>query len=216
MCWLCKHLTWLKLRQKLTDMLGHTVPPDDISWVTVVNRVLEPSPRALHRPMSEFRSLLTEAANAWNVTFFGRFEVDLVLNPRPDLAKNTFKQETLRALGLNDKSSHPVAILHAHLIAYHPGRDRGWLSCLLKQRLTEPRRTDVSGLDIKQLQPEALDNLTRYPLKTLPPDGTLSNGRKFFRPLNPEALRLHNKLINVLAGENGECSAAPNQEAHDA
>jgi predicted DNA-binding transcriptional regulator AlpA len=55
MCWLCKHLTWLKLRQKLTDMLGHRVPPDDISWVTVVNQVLEPSPRALHRPMSEFR-----------------------------------------------------------------------------------------------------------------------------------------------------------------
>jgi hypothetical protein len=170
MCWLCKHRTWFKRRRKFSGLLDHDVPPDRISWVTVVIDVCKPSPKALRRPMSKFRSWLAEAADAWGVVFFGGFEIDLLLDPRVDLDKTTFKRKTLRALGLDPKRSEPVAVFHVHLIAYHPDQDRGWLSLRLKQRLREPKRTLVKSLDADQSQTEALDNLTRYPLKSLPPE----------------------------------------------
>lgn len=65
MCWLCKHRTWLALRRKLADTLSHDVPPGDISWVTIVIAVCEPSAKALRGPMSEFRKFLRKAADAW-------------------------------------------------------------------------------------------------------------------------------------------------------
>jgi hypothetical protein len=212
MCWLCKHRTWFKRRRKLAGLLDHDVPHDHMSWVTVVIDVCKPSPKALRRPMSKFRFWLTEAANAWGVVFFGGFEIDLLLDPRVDLDKTTFKRKTLRALGLDPKSSEPVAVFHVHLIAYHPDQDRGWLSLRLKQRLREPKRTLVTSLDAKMSQNEALDNLTRYPLKTLPPEAALFEAEakaRLCQCLDPEALRLHNKLVNFLAGENGECIAKP-------
>jgi hypothetical protein len=209
-CWLCKHRAWVTLRRKLADTLGHEVPRDDISWVTVVIAVCKPSPRALSRPMSEFLACLAEAANSWNVMFFGRFEVDLLLDPRVDLNMTTFKRKTLRVLGLAADDSDPVAVLHVHLIAYHPGQDRGWLSLRLKQGLRGPRRTLVKSLDTRQSQNEALDNLTRYSLKSLPPEAALQeDGSKSGRASNRNTLRLHNKLVCFLDGENGECIAKP-------
>ena len=218
MCWLCKHRTWLKLRRKLGDVLDHDVPHDDISWVTVVIVVCEPSPKALRGPMSEFRSFLMQAADKWKVVFFGRFEIDLLLNPRVERYKKTIKRKTLLWLGLDPKRSEPVAVFHVHLIAYHPNQDRGWLSLRLKQRFQGPRRTQIKPFRSNQSQTDALDNLTRYPLKSLPPEGALFKGvlglglygaSRLCRPRDPKALRLYNKLVSFLAAENGECIAKP-------
>jgi len=218
MCWLCKHRAWLKLRRKLADVLDRDVPHDDISWVTVVIDVCKPSPKGLRGPMSEFRSFLMQAADKWKVVFFGRFEVDLLLDPRVDLRATTFKRKTLRPLGLDPKSSEAVAVFHVHLIVYHPDQDRGWLSLRLKQRLKGPRRTQIKPFRSNQSQTEALDNLTRYPLKSLPPEGALFKGAsglgpngasRLCRPRDPKALRLYNKLVSFLAAENGECIAKP-------
>jgi hypothetical protein len=209
LCWLCKHRTWYRLRRKLPDVLKNGVPHDEISWVTIVIAVCEPSPQALHRPMSKFRSWLAKAADAWNVSFFGRFEVDLLPDPRLDLEATAFKRKTLQALGLKPDRSEPVAVFHVHLIAYHPTQQRGWLSMLLKQCLTEPRRTHVSPFDGTQAQTEALDNLTRYALKSLPPEPALDeDGSTSYRARN-RVLRLHNKLVSSLDGANGECIATP-------
>jgi hypothetical protein len=116
----------------------------------------------------------------------------------------------LRALGLNPSSSDPVALFHAHLIAYHPQQDRGWLSFRLKQKLRAPRQTHIIPFRSNQSQTEALDNLTRYPLKSLPPEAALhEDGSKSCRARNREVLRLHNKLVSFLDGKNGECIARP-------
>ena len=90
-------------------------------------------------------------------------------DPRLDLDSTAFKRKTLQALGLERDRTEPVAVFHVHLIAYHPTQQRGWLSMLLKQRLTEPRRTHIEPFDVTQAQSESLDNLTRYVLKSLPP-----------------------------------------------
>jgi hypothetical protein len=207
-CWLCKHHTSRKSRRKLAEILARDVPDDDISWVTVVIAVCEPSPTALGGPMSKFRKFLSKEADKWGSMFFGRFEVDLLLDPRVDLNETTFKRKTLRALGLDPDSSDPVAVFHVHLIAYHPGQDRVWLSVRLKQRWREPRRTLVKSLDARQSQNEALDNLTRYTLKSLPPKAALlEDGSGSSRARNRKALRLHNKLVGFLDGDNGECIA---------
>jgi hypothetical protein len=191
-------------------MLGRGVPHDDISWVTVVIAVCEPSPTALCGPMSKFRKFLSKEADKWGVVFFGRFEVDLLLDPRVDLSTTTFKRKTLRALGLDPDSSDPVAVFHVHLIAYHPGQDRIWLSVRLKQRWRQPRRTLVKPLDARQSLNEALDNLTRYTLKSLPPKTALiEDASGSCRARNRKALRLHNKLVSFLDGESGACIAKP-------
>jgi predicted DNA-binding transcriptional regulator AlpA len=209
LCWLCKHRTWFRLRRKLPDVLKNGVPHDEISFVTIVIAVCEPSPQALLRPMSKFRSWLAKAADAWNVSFFGRFEIDLLPDPRLDLDSTAFKRKTLQALGLERDRTEPVAVLHVHLIAYHPTQQRCWLSMRLKQCLTEPRRTHVEPFDSTQAQSESLDNLTRYVLKSLPPQGALvENGSTSCRASN-RILRLHNKLMSFLDGANGECIATP-------
>jgi predicted DNA-binding transcriptional regulator AlpA len=89
-CWLCKHRTWFSFRRNLPDVLKNGVPHDEISFVTIVIGVCEPLRQALHRPMSKFRSWLAKAADAWNVSFFGRFEVDLLPDPRLDLHSTPF------------------------------------------------------------------------------------------------------------------------------
>jgi hypothetical protein len=209
MCWLCKHRAWFRLRRELADMLGHDVPHDHISWVTVVIDVCDASPKALRGPMSQFRSWLTKAADEWNVVFFGRFEVDLLLDPLV-LDTTRFKRETLLWLGLDPKGSEPVAVFHVHLIAYHPDKARWLLSVPLKQSFQGPRQTQIKPFFINQSQTEALDNLTRYPLKSLPPKGALFKGAsRFCRPRDPKALRLYNKLAVFLDGENGECITKP-------
>jgi hypothetical protein len=210
MCWLCKHRAWLTLRRKLADTLSHDVPPDDISWVTIVIAVCEPAAKALRGPMAKFRRFLRKAADAWGVVFFGRFEIDLLLDPQVDVGTTPFKRETLRALGLDPSSSNPVAVFHAHLIAYHPQQDRGWLSLRLKQKLEAPRQTHIESLRSNQSQTEALDNLTRYPLKSLPPEAAMhEDGSKSCRAHNRKTLRLHNRLVSFLDGENGDCVAKP-------
>jgi hypothetical protein len=209
LCWLCKHRTWLRLRRKLPDVLKNGVPYDEISFVTIVIDVCEPSPQALHWPMSEFRSWLAKAADAWKVSFFGRFEVDLLPDPRLDLDSTAFKRKTLQALGLKPNRSEPVAVFHVHLIAYHPTQQRGWLSMRLKQRLTEPRRTHVEPFDATQAQSESLDNLTRYVLKSLPPQPALVENSSTSCRARNRVLRLHNKLVSFLDGANGECIATP-------
>jgi len=71
-------------------------------------------------------------------------------------------------------------------------------------------------LDAKQSRNEAFDNLTRYPMKLLPPEAALfEDGSRSCRCRNPKALRLHNKLVNFLAGENGECIAKPTVSPQD-
>jgi hypothetical protein len=168
MCWLCKHRTWFELRRKFAaDVLDQNVPPDHISWVTVVIDVCEPSAEALGGPMAKFYCWLTEAADEWGVVFFGRFEIDLLLDPRVERYKKTVKRETLLWLGLDPKRSEPVAVFHVHLIVYHPDKARSWLSLLLKQSFKGPRQTKVEPFYTNQSQTEALDNLTRYPLKSL-------------------------------------------------
>jgi hypothetical protein len=209
MCWLCKHRTWFKLRAKLADVLDPNVPPDHISWVTIVIDVCEPAPKDLCGPMSKFRSWLTDAADKWGVVFFGRFEIDLLLNPRVERHKKTVKRETLLWLGLDPKRSEPVAVFHVHLIAYHPGKARSWLSLPLKQSFKGPRQTKVEPFFSTQSQTEALDNLTRYPLKSLPPKGALLKEQRSYRPCDPKALRLYYKLASFLDDENGECIVKP-------
>jgi hypothetical protein len=209
MCWLCKHRTWFKLRRKVADVLDQKVPPDHISWVTVVIDVCEPSPNALREPMSKFRSWLAEAADKWGVVFFGRFEIDLLLNPRVERHKATVKRKTLLWLGLGPKRSEPVAVFHVHLIAYHPDKARWWLSVPLKQSFQGPQRTKVGPFFSSQSQAEALDNLTRYPVKSLPPKGALLKESRSYRPRDPKALRLYYKLASFLNGENGECIVKP-------
>jgi hypothetical protein len=211
MCWLCKHRTWFELRRKLADVLDQNVPPDRISWVTVVIDVCDPSPKDVRGPMSKFRCWLAEAADEWRVVFFGRFEIDLLLDPRVERKKATIKRKTLLWLGLDPKRSEPVAVFHVHLIVYHPDKARSWLSLPLKQSFKGPRQTKVDPLDTNQSQTEALDNLTRYPLKSLPPKGALLKlkGSRSYRLRDPKALRLYYKLASFLDGENGECIAKP-------
>jgi predicted DNA-binding transcriptional regulator AlpA len=209
MCWLCKHRTWFKLRRKVADVLDQKVPPDHISWVTVVIDVCEPSPNALREPMSEFRSWLTKAAEKWGVVFFGRFEIDLLLDPQVERHKATVKRNTLLWLGLDPERSEPVAVFHVHLIAHHPDKGRSWLSVPLKQSFKGPQQTKVEPFYTTQSQTQALDNLTRYPLKSLPPKGALLKESRSYRPRDPKALRLYYKLASFLDGENGECIAKP-------
>jgi hypothetical protein len=208
MCWLCKHLAWLKLRRELAAVLDHDMDDDQISFVTIVLGVSEPSRKALRKLMFSFRSWLRFAADAWEVVFFGRFEVDLVLDP---LVNTTaFKRKTLRPLGLDPDSDGPVAVFHVHLIAYHPGLDGGLLAFRLKRCISGLRRTEVRPLHSDQSQTEALDHLTRYMLKSLPPkDALFGRGSRLCLPRDPEALRLHNRLVRFLAGEKGQCIARP-------
>lgn len=117
-CWLCKHRPWFKLRRKLGDVLDQDVPHDQISWVTIVVAVCNPSPKALPRPMPEFRSWLNKAADSWGVMFFSRFEVDLLLDPRVDLDEYAFKRNTPQALGLDADSEKSVAVLHVPLACF--------------------------------------------------------------------------------------------------
>jgi hypothetical protein len=42
------------------------------------------------------------------------------------------------------------------------------------------------------------------------------DGSRSCRCRNPKALRLNNKLVNFLAGENGECIAKPTVSPQDA
>ena len=85
-------------------MLDQNVPPDHISWVTVVIDVCEPAPKDLRGPMSKFRCWLTEAADKSGVAFFGRSEIDLLLNPRVEPYKKTLKREMLLWLGLESQT----------------------------------------------------------------------------------------------------------------
>jgi hypothetical protein len=208
MCWFCKHLAWRKLRRELADVLDHDMDDDEISFVTIVLGVCEPSRKALRRLMFNFRSWLPFAADAWEVVFFGRFEVDLVLDPWVNTT--AFKRKTLRPLGLDPDSDGPVAVVQVHLLAYHRGLDRGVLAFRLKRRIPGNRRTDVRPLSSDQSQTEAFDHLTRYMLKSLPPKNALfGRGSRLCRPRRPQALRLHNRLVRFLAGEKGECIAKP-------
>jgi hypothetical protein len=204
MCWLCKHRAWLQFRRKLARVLNHEVPRDEISWVTILVGVCEPSPRTLNNQRIEFRSFLKTAAASWKLTLFGRFEVDLI---EPKRLTGTFKRKTLLQLGLNPANQRKlVALLHVHLIAYHPKQERGVVSLRLKQTFRGFRRTEIRPLHTEQTQTEALDNLTRYMLKSELPDfALLPQGSRSFQPRKPQALRVYNKIVNTLAGKKGEC-----------
>jgi hypothetical protein len=208
MCWFCKHRAWLKLRRKLAEELDHAVNDNEISFATIVLGVCKPSRKAVHRLMVNFRSWLPFAADAWGVLFFGRFEVDLVLDQWVNTT--SFKRRTLRPLGLDPDGVGPVAVVHIHFIAYHPGLGHWDLAYRLRRRIRGCRRTEVRPLDSDQSQTEALDNLTRYMLKSLPPkDALFGRGSRLCRPRKPDAMRLHNKLVKFLAGKNGECIVRP-------
>ena len=209
MCWFCKHRAWRKFRRKLAGVLDHEVPRDDISWVTIVVGVCEPSPQILDSRKVEFHSFLKEAARKSKLMLFGRFEVDLV-RPR-DLNGTTFKRKTLLQLGLPAKGWKLVAVLHVHLIAYHPKIKRGVVSLRLKQTFRGPRRTEIDPLWIpNQMQTKALDNLTRYMLKSRPPEFALLQEGRSVQPRKPKVLRVYNGIVNALAGEKGECVVGNN------
>jgi hypothetical protein len=128
----------------------------------------------------------------------------------PTVNTSSFKRRTLKPLGLDPYGYDPVVVFHVHLIAYHPTLSRWELSYRLKRRIRGCGRTDVRPLHRDQSETEALDHLTRYMLKSLPPkDALFGRGSRLCRPRNPEAMRLHNKLVRFLAGENGECRARP-------
>jgi hypothetical protein len=203
MCWFCKHRAWRKFRRKLAGVLDHEVPRDDISWVTIVIGVCEPSPQILDKRKVQFHSFLEKAARKWKLRLFGRFEVDLV-RPR-DLNGTTFKRKTLLPLGLPAKGRKLVAVLHVHLFACHPKIKRGVVSLRLKQTFRGPRRTEIRPLDTKQMQTESLDNLTRYMLKSRPPEFAILQQGRSVQPRKPEVLRVYNQVVNTLAGKKGEC-----------
>jgi hypothetical protein len=205
MCWLCKHRAWLQFRRKLARVLNHEVRRDEISFITIVVGVCEPSPGTLDNQKNEFRSFLKTAADSWKLTLFGRFEVDLI-EPKL-LTPSTFKRKTLLQLGLNLADQRKlVAVLHVHLIAYHPNQNRGVVSLRLKQTFRGFRQTEIRPLHTDQMQTEALDNLTRYMLKSQLPDfALLPQGSRSIQPRRPQALRVYNKIVNTLAGKKGEC-----------
>jgi hypothetical protein len=203
-CWLCKHHAWLKLRRKLAAVFRHTIQPDETSWVTIIIDVCEPTPTAIQWRIDQFRAWAQHLPKAWSVALSGRFEVDLLVNPGGKTG--TFKRTTLRQLGLDRDDPGPVAVLHVHLIAYHPKLVRALLQMRLKQCIPGVRRTQAKPFQHQQTQAEALDHLTRYMLKSKPPDDTLfGRGSKSCQPRDPKELRRYNKLLIALMGENGEC-----------
>jgi hypothetical protein len=203
-CWLCKHRAWLRLRSKLGDMLVDEVPDEAISWVTIVIAVCKPTPKALRQWTRRFRYWAQLAAQGWGLAWFGRFEADLLLDPAHNTG--TFKRKTLHELGLDHDDPRPVVVLHVHLITYHSNLKRALLAYHLKCCIPGTRRTQAKALSRDQAQTEALDNLTRYMVKSLPPEDALFGaGSTLCRPADPEALRLYNKLLLALTGKKGEC-----------
>jgi hypothetical protein len=203
-CWLCKHREWLRLRRQLGDIVGTEVPDEAISWVTIIIDICDPTPKALRQWARRFRSWAQLAAKGWDVAWFGRFEVDLLLDPRRNTT--SFKRKTLRELGLGRDARGPTVVFHVHLIAYHPKLPRAALAYHLKRCIPGFRRTQARPFSRDQAQTVALDNLTRYMVKSLPPETALPGaGSTLCRPANPKALRLYNKLLIALAGQKGEC-----------
>jgi hypothetical protein len=203
-CWLCKHRAWLRLRRRFGDMVPTDVPDETLSWVTIIIDVCKPTPKALRRWVRQFRGWARLAAKGWGVAWFGRFEADLLLDPRRNTT--SFKRKTLHERGLDPDDPGPIVVFHVHLIAYHPNRSRASLAFHLKQCIPGTRRTQARPLSLQQAQSEALDHLTRYMVKSLPPEDALFGaGSKLCRPANPKALRLYNKLALTLTGKKGEC-----------
>jgi hypothetical protein len=170
-CWLCKHREWLRLRRQLGDIVGTEVPPESISWVTIIIDICEPTPKVLRQWAKRFRFWAELAAQGWGVAWFGRFEADLLLDPRRNTTN--FKLKTLRELGLDPDDPGPIVVFHVHLIAYHPNLHRASLAYHLKRCIPGTRRTQARPLSREQAQTEALDHLTRYMVKSRPPEDAL-------------------------------------------
>jgi hypothetical protein len=137
-------------------------------------------------------------------SFFCRWTY-VQLDPRRNTT--SFKRKTLHRLGLGRDDPAPVVVVfHVHLIAYHPNLSRAALAFHLKRCIPGFRRTQARPLSSEQAQTEALDHLTRYMVKSLPPESALFGaGSTLCRPANPKALRLYNKLLLTLTGKKGEC-----------
>jgi hypothetical protein len=203
-CWLCKHRAWLRLRRKLRNLINTEMPDEAISWVTIILHVCKPTPKALLQRAAQFRSWAQLAAKGWGVAWLGRFEADLLLDSRRNTA--SFKRKTLHELGLDHDNREPAVVFHVHLVAYHPNLNRASLAFHLKRCIPGIRRTQARPLSSDQTQTEALDHLTRYMVKSLPPKAALFGaGSTLCRPTDPMALRLYNKLLLALTGKKGEC-----------
>jgi hypothetical protein len=152
-------------------MIGTEVPDDDISWVTIIIDVCDPTPKALRQWAQQFLAWARLAAKGWGVGWFGRFEVDLLLDP----PRNTSQLQAQDAAGtrLRRDARGPVVVFHVHLIVYHPKLKRALLAYHLKRCIAGTRRTQARPLSRDQAQTEALDHVTRYMVKSLPPEAAL-------------------------------------------
>jgi hypothetical protein len=184
-CWLCKRREWLRLRRRLGDVVGAKVPAEAISWVTIIIDICEPTPKALRWRVRQFQAWAQLAAEGWGMASFGRYEADLLLDPRRNAT--SFKRKTVRELGLRRNARGSVVVFHVHLIAYHPKLPRASLASHLKRLIPGFRRTQARPLSRDQAQTVALDNLTRYMVKSRPPEAALPGAGSTVPASQPES-----------------------------
>jgi hypothetical protein len=202
-CWLCKHLAWRRWRKRVHGVVGHDAGVGEISWVTIVVAVATPSPERLTQLMSKFRYSLRAAIGDPGVRLIGRFEIDLLL---PGAPLGTIKKRTLLELGYDGRKSRPIALIHVHLFAVHPGLHRGILAYRLKKAFHGFRRTQVKPHDRKQSAEVSIDNLSRYMLKSLPPEILIPKpNSRLCKPTKPSALRLYNNILLWLCRHEDQC-----------
>jgi hypothetical protein len=205
-CWLCKHRAWRRLSKNVHAHVGNKIDADDLSWITIVIGVSKPDDLSeIANLLARFRCTLQGVSSRLNTTFVGRYEIDLI---RRANELGTFKLKTLKELGYRGDRHRAqlTAVVHVHLIGIHPSLPNVVVSYWLKKAFPGFRRTAVKPLDHRQSLTDAVDNLSRYMLKSVPPKTALFHrGSRLCKPQKPKLLRHHNRILLFLRGRQGDC-----------
>jgi hypothetical protein len=131
----------------------------------------------------------------------GRIELDYFLPEETDLG--IYKRRTLRELGFVPNGS-AFLLPHLHVVIRLNGLTRKQVRRRLRRQFPGFRRVEVRHFRKNKSRSENIDFLSRYMLKSLPPDLALpGRGSKKLKPRQPEHLLFYVRVLHELGGFRG-------------
>lgn len=207
-CAYCRYRRWLFDRRRLEQMLSSS-PDKDIVFCTVIIGVSPPEIDQLRQQIDDFKKRFRQAMRPkssvdkrWlGLAWRGRIEFDYFLPGATDLG--IYKLRTLSELGFVPDGS-AFLVPHLHVVIQLNGLTRSRVGRQLRRQFPGFRRVQVRHFKKDKSRSENIDYLSRYMLKSKPPDLALpGRGSKKLKPRQPEHLVFYVRVLHELGGFQG-------------
>ncbi len=207
-CSYCRYRRWLYDRRRLEQMLCSSADEDNV-FCTVVIGVSTLEIDQLRKQIDAFKKQFWRTIRKDNsrdkrwlaLAWRGRIEFDYFLPGATELG--IYKQRTLSELGfVGDGSAFLVP--HLHVLIRLNGLTRKQFRRRLRRQFPGFKRVVVAHLRKNKSRSENIDGLSRYMLKSKPPEPALpGQGSKKLKPRQPEHLLFYVRVLHELGGFQG-------------